>query len=646
MEFDRVKPYGAWESPITADLIVSSTRNLDSVMLDGEDTYWLEGRPAEGGRSVIVRRRADGHLEDVLPAPYSARSRVHEYGGGAYTLAAGIVYFVNFDDQRVYRLEPGEAPEPISPGDGLRYADLVYDRPRGRLLAVREDHTAGDEPTNTLVALGLEGEEAGTVLLSGNDFYSSARLSPDGRRLAWLTWNHPHMPWDAAELWAASVRPDGSLGPAEYVAGGPGESAVQPEWSPAGELYFAFERGGWWKLYRQRDGRLEQLTDLEAEFSAPLWTFGQHYFDFVAPETIFCAFSHDGLWGLGLLETETGRLQELELPYTYIRHVRAAPGRAVFVAASPTSFLSVVEFDLGSRGLSVLRRANDLQLDADYVSAPEMIAFPTGDGRAAYANFYPPKSEEFEGPEDERPPLVVMSHGGPTANSPAMLNLYIQYLTTRGLAVVDVNYGGSSGYGREYRERLRGRWGLVDVEDCINAARYLVETGRADGGRLAIRGGSAGGYTTLCALTFHDVFQAGASYFGVSDLEGLARDTHKFESRYLDALVAPYPEQVEVYRERSPIHFADQFSAGLIAFQGLEDKVVPPAQSEMMVAAVRRLGLPLAYLAFEGEYHGFRKAETIKRALEAELYFYGRLFGFEPADYVEPVAIENLEPPG
>ena len=638
----KVAPYGSWKSPITSDLIVSETIVLGQIALDGQDIYWVEMRPTEGGRYVIVRRTPDGRTTDVTPLPFNARTRVHEYGGGAFAVADGTVYFSNFADQRLYRQDPGGEPRPITPEADLRYADGVFDHRRGRLICVREDHTdPGREAVNTIVSLDLDGN-GGRVLVSGNDFYSSPRLSPDGSRLAWLTWNHPNMPWDGTELWVGELDANGSLGRIERVAGGADESIFQPEWSPDGVLHFVSDRMGWWNLYRWRGGRVEPLIEMEAEFGLPQWVFGLSTYAFESAGRIICAYTQHGTWQLASLDTATGKLDPIETPYTQIEGLRALPGRVVFLAGSPTEALSVVQLDLATGGLEVLRRSSKVTIDPGYLSIPQEIEFPTEGGLTAHAFFYGPKNRDYVGPPGERPPLLVISHGGPTSAASTALSLVIQYWTSRGLAVLDVNYGGSTGYGRAYRRRLEGQWGVVDVDDCVNGARYLVERGEVDGNRLAIRGGSAGGYTTLSALTFRDIFQAGASYYGISDLEALTKHTHKFESRYLDRLVGPYPERRDLYHERSPIHFTHRLSCPMILFQGLEDKVVPPEQAEKMFEAVLAKGLPAAYLPFEGEQHGFRRAENIKRALDAELYFYSRVFGFELADPVEPVHIENL----
>ncbi|HYE14813.1 MAG TPA: prolyl oligopeptidase family serine peptidase [Pyrinomonadaceae bacterium] len=644
----KVAPYGSWESPITSDLIVSATVGLGQTALDGGDTYWIELRPSEGGRNCIVRRAADGSVSDITPAGFNARTRVHEYGGGDFVVREGTVYFSNFADQRLYEQRPGEAPRPLTPEKSYRYSDCVVDARRGRLLAVREDHTVeGREAVNAVVALRADGsvnEDGGAVIVGGNDFYSSPRLSPDGRRLAWLTWNHPNMPWDGCELWVGELNDDGTLGESSLVAGGEEESVFQPEWSPEGVLYFVSDRSNWWNIYRvAADGTIERAhEEREAEFATPQWLFAMSTYSFESAERIVCAYNERGTWRLARLGTRDGRLEPIETPYTEISYVRAAPGRVVFRGGSPTERLAVVEVDLASGRVSALKRASEVALDEGYISTPRAVEFPTEGGVTAHAFFYAPRNKDFKAPEGERPPLLVKCHGGPTAATTTTLRLETQYWTSRGVAVLDVNYGGSTGYGREYRQRLNGQWGVVDVDDCVNGAKYLVGRGEVDGARCVITGGSAGGYTTLNALTFRDTFKAGASHFGISDLTVFVGDTHKFESRYLDRLIGPYPERADLYFERSSINFTDRLSCPVIFFQGLEDKVVPPNQAELMVEALRRKRLPVAYVAFEGEQHGFRRAENIKRALDGELYFYSRVFGFEMADKVEPVEIENL----
>jgi dipeptidyl aminopeptidase/acylaminoacyl peptidase len=638
-----VRPFGSWKSPITSDLIVAGTIGLGDIALDGEDTYWIESRPSEGGRSVIVRRTPDGIVTDVTPPGFNARTTVHEYGGGAYIVDAGTVYFSNFADQQLYRQQKGEAPQPITSTEKMRFADGVIDHHRNLIYCVREDHTAGGrDAINTLVKINLAGDTAGEVIVSGNDFYSSPRLSPDKSRLAWLTWNHPNMPWDGTELWVGELDEDGRIASADYVAGGKDESIFQPEWSPGGVLHFVSDRTGWWNLYRLFDGHIEPLREKDAEFGTPQWVFRMSTYAFQSERRIICVYCERGTWHLAILDATTSRLEPIEIPYTEIASLRAAAGRAVFCGGSPTEPLSIVSLDLTTREPRILRQSSSIEIDKAYLSIPRAIEFPTENELTAHGFFYAPASGDYQAPAGERPPLIVISHGGPTSASTTTLKLNIQYWTSRGLGVLDVNYGGSTGYGTAYRRRLNGQWGVVDVDDCVNGARYLVERGEADGDRLIIRGGSAGGYTTLAALTFRDVFKAGASYYGISDIELLEQDCHKFESRYNNSLIGPYPERKDLYIARSPIHFTDRLSCPIILFQGLEDKVVPPNQAEMMYEAALKKGLPVAYVAFEGEQHGFRKAENIKRSLDGELYFYSKVFGFELAEPVEPVKIENL----
>ena len=642
MAHATITPCGSWRSPITADVVAAGEVGLEQVKLDGGDVYWIERRSQEGGRKVIVRRFIDGEMMDVTPAPFNSRNRVHEYGGGDYAVSDGTIVFSNFADQRLYIQRAGSEPWPLTPAADMRYADGQIDRWRNLFFCVREDHTGHREAINTLVSIDLKAENAGKILVSGNDFYSSPRLNCDGSRLAWLTWSHPNMPWDGTELWVGKLNEDGSINEAVRVAGAVNESIFQPEWSPDGTLYFVSDRTGWWNICRWRDNKIEPLWPMDAEFGQPHWVFASALYGFASERRIVCSYTKNGRDYLATLDTLTKTLNNIELSFTAISQVRVAGDHVVFIGASSTEPTSVVSLNLATKKLEVLRRSREIAVDAGYLADPRAIEFPTEGGLTAYGHFYPPRNRDYVAPANERPPLVVMSHGGPTSSSSASLKYSIQYWTSRGIAVLEVNYGGSSGYGRAYRERLKGQWGIVDVDDCLNGARYLVAGGEVDGNRLAIRGGSAGGYTTLCALTFRDVFKAGASHYGISDLEALARDTHKFESRYLDSLIGPYPKRRDLYVERSPIHFTDRLNCPMILFQGLEDKVVPPNQAEKMVEAVRAKNLPVAYLTFEGEQHGFRKAENIKRVLEAELYFYSKVFNFELADPVEPVKIENL----
>jgi dipeptidyl aminopeptidase/acylaminoacyl peptidase len=640
----KIAPYGSWKSPITSDLIVEGSVGLSQPIFHGDDIYWLEMRPKEAGRNVIIKRTADGVCTDVNPSPFNARTRVHEYGGGDYVISEGIAYFSNFSDQRLYRQEGQGPPEALTAAGEMRYADACMDQARGRLICVREDHTReGVEAVNCIVSVSTTGDDYGTVLIEGNDFYSTPRLSPDGTQLAWLTWNHPNMPWDGCELWVGEFGEDGKLASTRWVAGGAAESIFQPEWSPDGVLYFSSDRSGWWNLERiTADGGIENVYQYKAELGMPQWVFNMSSYAFASPETIVCTHIDQGVSTLAIVDVPTGKVTPIDCPYTDIQFIRAANGQAVFRGGSPTDVAAIVRFEVATGGFEILRRSNDLEVYPRYFSVPRAIEFLTEGGLTAHGFFYPPQNPDYRAPDNEKPPLIVKSHGGPTAAASTALSLSVQFWTSRGFAVLDVNYGGSTGYGRQYRERLNKKWGIVDVDDCVNGARYLSDRGEADGDRLIITGGSAGGYTTLCALTFRNAFKAGASHFGISNTESMARDTHKYESQYLTGLLGPYPERRDIYYDRSPINFPEKLSCPVIFFQGLEDKVVPPDQAETMVDAIRAKGIPVSYVAFAGEQHGFRQAKNIKRALDGELYFYSRVFDFNLAEPVEPVEIENL----
>jgi dienelactone hydrolase len=643
----QTAPYGSWSSPITSDMIVASSIGLGEILLDGEDVYWLESRPQEAGRSVIVCRGADGALVDVTPpvtaadgTAFNVRTRVHEYGGGAYLVHNGAVYFCNDADQRLYRQEAGASPVAITPDParprGLRYADGVMDARRGRMIWVREEHTTAPEPINTLVEVPLDGLAPQRILQSGRDFYAAPRLSPDGRRLAWLEWSHPNMPWMGCELWVAEIAADGSLDRKRLIAGGDDESLFQPEWSPDGVLYFVSDRaqaslgGRWWNLFHIRGdaldtgAALDPVYPLAAEFGRAQWQFRMSTFAFALAEQLVCSYVQDGVHRLAAVDLNSLQVHAIPTEYEDISYVRASGGRVYFRGGSPTAPPAIVELDpaFGHTRALRLSTTQDVEAFRRYLSAPEPIRFDTDNGLQAYGLFYPPKNDDFTAPAGQLPPLIVHCHGGPTAAASATLSWGTQYWTSRGFAILDVNYGGSTGYGREYRLRLQGNWGVVDVADSVNGARYLAQRRRIDPERWAISGASAGGYTTLAVLTFRKEFKTGASYYGISDLEALAKDTHKFESRYLDGLIGPYPGRKDLYIARSPVYSARLLSVPVAFFQGAEDGVVPPEQAEAMVEALRQRRIPFLYLLFDGEQHGFRRADNIKRALDGELYFY------------------------
>ena len=634
-------------------MVARAGTRLSGPWLDDGIAWFLEGRPSESGRVVLMRAGRGEGAVDAVPGDFNVRTMVHEYGGGAFAIHRGTVYCSRFEDQRLYRLDPGAEPRPITPvreGTTHRYADGQITVDGSLWIGVRERHEGSgrpDEVVNELVAIPTDGSSDPRIIAEGRDFYASPRISRDGLRLSFRAWSFPWMPWDGCELYVADLAPDGTLSGVEHVAGREGEESIwQPEWSPGGELVFASDRSGWWNLERVRDGERSVLYAAEAEFGYPAWVFGARSYGFLGDWRIFTAYDSEGRTHFAILDPETGDLEAVDVPHDawWSGPMVAVEGSTVvYVAGSATIPNQVVRLDVGTGETEVLRTSAEVPVDKAYFSLPRAIEYPTERGRTAHAFFYEPTSPEHERPEGERPPLIVMSHGGPTGSTTAIFDLGIQFWTSRGFAVVDVNYGGSTGYGRAYRERLNGEWGVVDLEDCVNAARYLVERSEADGARLLIRGGSAGGYTTMCALTFTDDFAAGATYFGISDLERFETgDGHKFERMYNDTLIGPYPEEAELYRARSPIHFVEQIQTPMLVLQGADDEVVPPAQSELIVEALEERKIPHTYLLFEGEGHGFRKAESVVASLEAELSFYAQILGFEPGNPIPRLDVRHL----
>jgi dipeptidyl aminopeptidase/acylaminoacyl peptidase len=633
------RAFGSWESTITTDLMLNSSVGLGEISIFGDDIYWVEMRANEGGRYVVVKRTSDGQESDAIPSEYNARTRVHEYGGGSYLVTEQGVVFTNFTDQCLYLVDANNKCKKLTDQEDCRYADMTYDKHRERLICVREDHSDKNrEAINTIVAVPLLETGDATILHSGADFYSNPRLSHDGLQLCWISWLHPNMPWDNTSLFVAEINNAGESGEAKFIVGGDDNEAVcQPLWSPDDTLYFISDKNNWWNLYRLNEKGTECVLERDAEFAVPQWSFRECNYDFIDNNSIMAVYREQGLAYLAVINTNEKKLETLSLPYTDIESLVCNQHSACFLAASPSEFASIIEYDIEQQSFNVIQKSNSIHLDQKYISVGESISFPVGEDKNAHAIFYRPQNRYFTGLDDEKPPLIVMSHGGPTGETHNGLKIVAQFFSSRGFAVLDVNYGGSSGYGREYRQRLNGNWGIVDVNDCSKAALYVAEQGWVDKDRLAIRGGSAGGFTTLAALAFTDVFKAGASHYGVSDLEALAKETHKFESRYLDTLIGAYPEQQQIYKERSPVNAVEKLSCPVIFFQGLEDKIVLPNQAEMMVDALKEKGIPVAYIAYEGEQHGFRQAKNIKRTLESELYFYSTIFNFQCADKVEPV---------
>ena len=642
-----IEPYGSWKSPISAEMLIAGgKRRLSEIKADGSDVYWLDARPDQGGRIVIMRRTQNGQIQDLTPTPFNVRNAVHEYGGGSYAVRNRTVYFTNWDDQRIYVQHVDGEPQPLTPEPsiprGARYADLTITSDGNFVLCVRETHTDdGGEAINEIVAVNTSNGEV-TVIATGRDFYCSPRVADNSDAIAWTEWDHPNMPWDGNHLISGSfnrVKP--SVANKIELAGGQDESIVQPSWSEEGVLHFVTDRTGWWNIHAWRSGTPINILNEPCDHGRPDWQFA------------FTSYAHfsNGSIALGKGGTNSGSFtiidphgvtRSIKVPFSEISFVTVSPtGEALFfVGASPTQEPAVVSFDIASETCEIVYAPSNFTVDLCYLSSPQHIIFPTTEDGIAHAFYYEPTNKDFAAPDGELPPLVVICHGGPTSASGTGLDLSTHYWTSRGFAVVDVNYRGSSGYGKVYRDALKGKWGIYDTDDCIAAAQYLIDQGLIDKERVIIRGGSAGGYTTINALTFYDFFAAGAALYGIADLMVFIGDTHKFESRYLESLVGPYPQEAQRYHDRSAINFMDRLETPMIILQGLEDEIVPPSQAEIMIDALEAKGLPYAYIGFPGEQHGFRQAENIIRAQEAELYFYGKVLGFNPADSISEKVVE------
>jgi dipeptidyl aminopeptidase/acylaminoacyl peptidase len=651
MSDKKISPYGSWDSPITADLIAEGGLRLGEVRVDGSDIYWLEGRPEEAGRHVIVRQSPDGSTTDVNPTRFNARSAVHESGGASFAVRDGITCFTNWDDQRIYSVGKGSVPVAITDEpdieQGDRYADLVLSNDSNWVLCVRERHFEDREADNELVVVKTDGSGDVRVLATGRDFYSSLRQNHSGDRVCWLSWDHPDMPWDGCELWEAEFdSASGSISKEKMVAGGKFTSIVQPEWAPEGSLVFITDESGWWNLAKLEDSTVSPVLSEESDHGGPAWQFGFKTYAFTSGSTgdtrIILKDSDNGNGRFRQIGLDGKIRSEASVPHTSIADVTVLGGNdVVYVGSSPSSAAEVVRASLVDGITETLKTSSDLDLDPSYLSVPAEITFPTTEDGEAHAFYYSPTNPSFESDGSEKPPLLVISHGGPTSATSSSMNLSTQFWTSRGFAVVDVNYRGSVGHGRAFRDALKGKWGVYDTDDCIAAADYLVSKGLVDTDRVAIKGSSAGGYTTINALTFHDRFAVGATYYGIADLSVFIDDTHKYESRYLDGLIGPYPEASQLYHDRSAINFTDQLSCPMLILQGFEDKIVPPSQAQMMADALRKKGIPFSLMMFDGEQHGFRLSKTIIASLEGELYFYGRVLGFTPSGDLDPIEIEN-----
>ena len=646
MTSKKVAHYGAWESQITTDSIVSNSISLGDVFVSDGNIFWQEMRPLEGGRYTIMHQTENGAKHEIIPKSFNARTRVHEYGGGAFLVDKCEVYFSNFSDQQVYKTTlTGTEPSQVTHDLTLRFADGVMDSKNHRIIYVAERHDGIREPVNSLVSVDLANAGKVTTITSGADFYSSPAISPDGESIAWIQWNHPNMPWDSTQLCIADLEENGIQNARKIL--GEGESICHPNWSPSGVLHYVSDLSGWWNIHKYENGVSHNLTPIDAEFTQAQWGLGGRFYDFINDSQIICSYNKSGFWQIGLLDTTTFHLSEIDTvpQITEINRsgLKANNGKALFGGGSTDTSYTLYLYQPGdARKLKKIQESTRNEIGSDHFSKPQPVKYLTSDEQECHGFYYPPTNMNYEAPASTNPPLIILSHGGPTGATSNTLNLSIQYWTSRGFAILDVNYRGSTGYGTKYRKALNGNWGLSDVDDCVSGGKYLVSKGLADPEKIAIRGGSAGGFTTLACLAFTNFFKAGASYYGVSDLTALAEETHKFESRYLDSMVGKYPEEIQKYANRSPVNHTDNLSCPVILFQGLEDQIVLPNQSQKMYSSLKSKGIPVSYLEFEGEQHGFRKSENIKRTLEAEFYFYSRVFGFEPFDPIDPINIENL----
>lgn len=635
---EYIEEYGSWVSPISAEMVSSKSIRFTGLDLSEDVVYWSEQRPCEKGRVTLLKNNNQKILE-ILNAKYSARTRVHEYGGVPLFAFGDLVFFIADHDQGIYQVQENKKPIKIFAHKKCKFADVFFDKHSERLFAVKEE-LKKDKTLNSIVAINLSTHKE-EVIAEGCDFYSNPRVSPDGKFLSYVCWDHPNMPWDKTTLMLHPIDENKSVQAGKVVAGSNEESIFQPEWSYDNTLYFVSDRSGWWNLYRYKNDQVEPLWEMKAEFGLPQWVFGLSTYGFVDVDTIACIYLDKGKQHLGLFKISTKSWQKIDTPFHFFNYLKVSQNKIAFIGSSPLLPSCVATYDIKFGKVKVIKSSQEVSIDPDYISEGKFVEFPTVENKKAYAYYYPPKNKEYNVIQDQPPPLIVKCHGGPTSFANNSFDLQVQYWTSRGFAYVDVNYGGSSGFGREYRQRLSGKWGIVDVQDCAKAVEHLVNLQLADPAKTVIKGGSAGGFTVLASLAFTKIYKAGASYYGVSDLEGLAHDTHKFELHYLDSLIGPYPEAKEKYLKRSPVSHIQDFSCPVIFFQGSEDKVVPPEQSEKIFLELKKKKIMTAYVLFEGEQHGFRKAESIKKSIEAELYFYSRVFQFAINDNIKAISIEN-----
>lgn len=633
------KPYGTWESLITSEMLVGGAVRLGEIVTDGDDVWWAESRPDEGGRTVIVRNG-----KDQTDKKTNVRTLVHEYGGSAWWVRNGTLVYSQYFDQRLYRRDKSGDSIPLTPESetqqSYRYADGRITNNEDWYVCVRETHTSSDEePSNEIVAVPLDGSQQIRVLVSGPDFVSSPRVSKEGDQIAWVQWNHPNMPWDDTQLCIASL--EEMVLSNQKVTKSKAESFFQPEWDDQGNLHVVSDRNNWWNLFRVDQSTneidLTSLTNIEAEIGLPQWVFGQSRYAFVGDE-IWFVYREAGIDKLATLSSN-GQFEQIKIDATEIESVTNYQDGIVATVSSWKAESSVMF--INSEEVRPLSKTRNLDIGESWFPVPETFTYQTSDSEKAHALFYSPTNPEYEIHKNENPPLIVLAHGGPTGSARRQLQLSIAYWTSRGFGVADVDYRGSTGYGRLYRNRLRNSWGLADVEDCVAVAKHLVAQKKVDKNRLAIKGGSAGGFTVLAALTFHDTFTAGASRYGIADLAILAKDTHKFESRYLDRLVGKWPEDEEIYKQRSPIHHIEQLSTPMVILQGSEDPIVPPNQAHLMAKKLKENDIPHALIEFSDEGHGFRKAPNITKAIESELAFFAQIFNFEPFDDLPKICIES-----